>query len=307
MGNKKFDVDQWKAERTAKLATAKEALQRGLSAIQTGDDWRALLEGLARLGKFSPLRYSFANQVLLVAQGADLRGVGGFDAWKRAGRSVRKGAKARVVLAPVTFKVSREDRETGETIEVLGRMFRTISVFDYSQTEGVELKAPELPRVDAPEAFENSIETLRAVALALEGSPVSAITFVESSLNGANGWYDRLSREIVVVTGSRSRADIFRTLVHETAHAILHGNADHHERPVKEVEAESTAFVVAHALGLETGCYSFPYVAIWAQNGGDAAEKIAARVGDRIMHAAGLILDALTGAEQEAPALRQSA
>ena len=33
-----------------------------------------------------------------------------------------------------------------------------------------------------------------------------------------------------------------------------------------EVEAESTAYLVAHAWGLDTTDYSIPYVAHWAQS-----------------------------------------
>jgi hypothetical protein len=272
-----------KSPRAEKVAAAKEALERGLAALQSGDDWRRMLEAAATLGKFSPGRYSFSNQILLLAQGADMRGVGTFKAWLDAGRPVKKGAKSHSILAPVPFKrtATRQNESTGadETVQVNGLAFRTLAVFDYSQTEGEELTAPELPRIDAPEVFERSVEILREIALGLEGSPVSAITFVENSDRGADGWFNRTTREIVVVTGGRPRADVFTTLVHEIAHSILHGAEDHHARPVREVEAESVAFIVSHALGLDTSKASFPYVAGWAQNGGDPASKIVARVG----------------------------
>jgi antirestriction protein ArdC len=97
----------------------------------------------------------------------------------------------------------------------------------------------------------------------------------------------------VVITGETSRAQIFKTLVHEIAHAILHGNADHHARSEMEVEAESTAFVVCQVLGLETGTYSFPYVASWA--GEERAETMVLQSGQRIVRATNRILDALCG------------
>ena len=88
---------------------------------------------------------------------------------------------------------------------------------------------------------------------------------------------------------------MLKTLVHETAHAILHGAGDHHDLPTKEIEAESVAFIVSHALGLDTGAaYSFPYIASWA-SGDDATKRVRAS-GERITKAARSILDALLGA-----------
>ncbi|MGB4646113.1 MAG: hypothetical protein WBH82_00930, partial [Arcanobacterium sp.] len=63
-----------------------------------------------------------------------------------------------------------------------------------------------------------------------------------------------------------------KTLIHEVAHMQLHdptkdGQALGLHRDQKEVEAESTAFLVASAHGLDTSEYTFPYVAGWS--GGD--------------------------------------
>ncbi len=81
--------------------------------------------------------------------------------------------------------------------------------------------------------------------------------------------------------------------MHEIAHALLHGSEDHHARSAMEVEAESTAFVVCQVLGLETGTYSFPYVASWASE--EKAETMVLKSGQRIVRATNTILDALIG------------
>ena len=60
-------------------------------------------------------------------------------------------------------------------------------------------------------------------------------------------------------------------------------------RPLKEVEAESVAYVVASAHGMATGDYSFPYVAAWA--GADGARAIQATQA-RVATAARLIIEA---------------
>jgi hypothetical protein len=60
-------------------------------------------------------------------------------------------------------------------------------------------------------------------------------------------------------------------------------------RPLKEVEAESVAYVVASAHGMAAGEYSFPYVAAWA--GADGARAIQATQA-RVATAARLIIEA---------------
>lgn len=64
-----------------------------------------------------------------------------------------------------------------------------------------------------------------------------------------------------------SEAQTFKTLVHETAHSILHcegGEQVEAEQKVREVQAEGVAFVVCKALGIDTDDYSFGYVAAWS-------------------------------------------
>jgi O-methyltransferase involved in polyketide biosynthesis len=56
-----------------------------------------------------------------------------------------------------------------------------------------------------------------------------------------------------------------KTLAHEIGHALLHEQFDN--RVLAELEAESTAYVICQALGLDTSDYSFGYVAGWAGGG----------------------------------------
>lgn len=62
-------------------------------------------------------------------------------------------------------------------------------------------------------------------------------------------------------------------------------------RKRKEVEAESIAFIVSHALGVDTGSFSFPYVTTWAR--GEDPLNMVARSGHRILSAANLMLKEL--------------
>jgi hypothetical protein len=60
----------------------------------------------------------------------------------------------------------------------------------------------------------------------------------------------------------------------------------------KELEAESVAFVVCHAIGIASDNWSFGYVAGWA-SGGDEAIAAIKTVGGRIQRTADQILSML--------------
>jgi hypothetical protein len=156
---------------------------------------------------------------------------------------------------------------------------------------------PVTKNIDAEEAFTGSVETLRDVALGLGDDVVAAVELRPRGRRDSGvtrGWFDRRTREIVIITGETSRAQIFKTLAHEVAHAILHGNEDHHARSAMEVEAESVAFVVCNVVGVDSGVYSFPYVTSWADK--ENAESMVLKSGQRIVRATNTILDALIGA-----------
>ena len=80
-----------------------------------------------------------------------------------------------------------------------------------------------------------------------------------------------------------------KTLIHEAAHVLLHQAppARHLPRGLKEVEAESVAYVVASVHGMPTDEYSFPYVAGWA---GVEADKAIRGTQSRVNAAAQAII-----------------
>jgi hypothetical protein len=257
--------------------------------LQSGEDWTRALDTQARFH-----RYSFGNCALIRLQCPDATRVAGFNAWKRLGRSVKKGEKGIVVLAPAGPGRREVERQDGTVDEKTWLRFRVAYVFDVSQTEGTPLAAFALPIKLDEESFASTVDELRKVALALPGGVVSAIEVRSREATdprGACGWYNLATKAIVVVTEGVTRAQQFKTLVHEVAHAILHPAGEHHAAPVREVEAESVAYVVCSALGLDSSSYSFPYVSHWAQ--GESAAKLVQQSGERIAKTARTILEAL--------------
>jgi hypothetical protein len=75
-------------------------------------------------------------------------------------------------------------------------------VFD--QTEGKPLQTFRPANLEAEEAFERSVETLREVALSIPGEVVSTIAVRSrepQDPSGAAGWYVPATRTIVVLSG----------------------------------------------------------------------------------------------------------
>ena len=90
------------------------------------------------------------------------------------------------------------------------------------------------------------------------------IYFVDTPGN-KNGIYGHAENEINVYW-RLSPVMILRTVLHEMAHAILHpwpdGVKPENEipRPIRETEAESTAYLVCLHCGLDTSVYSIDYI-----------------------------------------------
>ena len=83
----------------------------------TKDGFPVLLDIMAKTG------YTVRNSMLVMAQNRSVSLLKSFDDWKKAGRSIKKGATGIRISVP---------NESGES------MFRIESVFDVSQTEGKE-------------------------------------------------------------------------------------------------------------------------------------------------------------------------
>jgi hypothetical protein len=291
----RLSKQEWTERAAGKVAQAQETLEAEVTALQSGEDWQRYLAFQARLHNYSP-----NNVMLITAQHAvaysegrvgasEPTYVAGFNTWRALGRSVDKGQHGYAVLAPCRYerqiavdadgnarRLSRgEAPAEGETIErrnVLGG-FRIEHAFDVSQTSGAEVPEPVRPKLlegEAPQGLGASVLAM------IEGAGYQVDTVASAAaIGGANGQTD-WGQRIVLVRSDMDEAAMVKTLIHEAAHVLLHTSAPgmHLPRPLKEVEAESVAYVVASAHGMSTGDYSFPYVASWA--GGDGAKAVQA-------------------------------
>jgi hypothetical protein len=294
-------------------------LVESVETIQSSNDWKALLDFAGRFH-----RYSTDNQLLIAVQhqrayaegrvaGPVPSYVAGFRTWKGLGRSVDKGQHGYAILAPLSYR-ARAARETDGSVRPLSqreeigdgeqlvrgpatlRGFTVAYVFDISQTSGEpvpEQHHPQLLHGQAPVGLHEQLSSF----LRERDFTVSDVPDAEA-IGGANGLTNFVTRTISV------RADIddaarVKTLAHESGHVLLHDPNREPElarlvaahRGRAEVEAESVAYIIGSAHGLDTSSYSVPYVTSWAgvANPADLVRATA----QRVVNAARDVLNAL--------------
>lgn len=244
-----------------------------IDAMVTGDDWKHML-GIAN----SMHNYSFSNMVLIAYQRPGATKVAGYKKWQTLGRQVRKGTKAINILAPIL----RKDDETGET-KCVG--FKPVKVFAIEDTDGPDM--PETPKVELLTG-EGPAGVLAAVKMLIEAE---GFTFALGQPGGEANGVTMYNTKEVIVRDDVDEAQQVKTALHELGHVLMHGPKVKGtiSRAQAEVEAESVAYVVAGALGLNTEPYTFGYVVTWS--GGDT--KLVRATGTKVLKVAERILKAL--------------
>jgi hypothetical protein len=162
-------------------------------------------------------------------------------------------------------------------------------VFDISQTDGQPL--PDL----TPGFLDGDVPTRLWHALVTQVTDQGFVLLRDDAQTpGANGEMNR-GAATVRVRPALTQAQASKTLAHELAHIVLgHGTPECTDpRSRCEVEAESVAYVVMTAAGLDTSTYSFPYIAGWA----DGDLDVLAQTADQVIRAARQVIEHLPAAD----------
>lgn len=240
----------------------------------------ALTSYLTAMSRFH--NYSFGNVLEIARQMPSATRVAGFWTWKNLGRSVKAGQKGIRILAPIVGVRRKKEAEASKDITqqnervLLG--FRNAYVFDISQTDGVDL--PALNEVTGEPG-----ENIGRLAAFLKSKGIQLV-YSEKIAPALGMSY---GGRIALLPG-QSKAETFATLVHETAHELLH-RSDRRTattKTVRETEAEAVAFVVGKAVGLVNEEASASYIQLYEGNASLLAESL-----EVIQQTASVILTAL--------------
>jgi antirestriction protein ArdC len=239
-------------DRSAALA----ALEAGVQAIIDGDAFRAYLDVQAKLHT-----YSLNNVLLILHQRPTASRVAGYKAWQKLGRQVRKGEKGIKVFVPYRFSRKEEQDDGTETTTHGVGGFGLGTVFDISQTDGDPLpEPPSVAELTGETDSARGLTVMLTAYLAGQGIPVTYST----DLGPARGTWSPAERA-VTVAADMSAEQTAKTLAHETARAIA-GHGGQIAREDGEAVAECAAYLVLAHVGIDTGAYSFGYVATWAKD-----------------------------------------
>jgi antirestriction protein ArdC len=249
-----MNTDQAKQLAENALSALIEALEKGRS--------EALRTYLAAMGRFH--KYSWGNCLLIASQKPDATHVAGFQTWLTLRRSVRKGEKGIVILAPMVGKKRAEQEDTTETDQARVFGFRAAHVFDVSQTDGEPL--PEFAETKGdPQDF----------AVRLKGLIAERGITLDYSEKIAPAKGVSAGGAITLLPGM-APAEEFAVMVHEVAHERLHAGARRKEtsKTVRETEAEAVAFVVCQAIGLDTNTAAADYIQLYSGDKATLAEAL---------------------------------
>jgi len=237
-------------------ALAESALDALAAQLEAGHS-ACLAAYLASMARFH--RYSANNILLIHVQRQDATRVAGFSAWRKLGRFVRRGEKGIAILVPMTFRRSgatmadADDTQVSRT--VLG--FKPGYVFDVSQTDGEPL--PTFAEVCGDPG--NHIAALKGFV----ASRAIELSYANGELGAAHG---ASLKGRILLRDDLSPAVEFSVLVHEIAHELLHtgDRRANTSKTVRETEAEAVAFVVSHAIGLNTSTAASDYIQLYSGN-----------------------------------------
>ncbi|MCT3545184.1 hypothetical protein EFR92_07130 [Lentilactobacillus buchneri] len=256
----KPDVKAWKAQLVAQA-------EQQILKLTDSDRFKQYLNTLAKFH-----HYSARNIDLIYAQNPKATQVAGFKQWQTAfNRTVKRGAKAIRIAAPIIKKLTPAEQKRLDTTDeraIVG--YRYLPVFDVSQTSGEPvLSAKDFVKENLAD-HQNVTSLYNAFKDYLNQQTDLKVSEVPlETLNGAKGYFQPSTNEIVIGGDEPDNALKLKTLYHEYAHSQLHGlKSAFKDRPraYQETQAEAVAYVAMQNIGVDTSNYSLGYVATWAKD-----------------------------------------
>jgi hypothetical protein len=235
----------------------RKLLADAVEKLLTSEGWQQYLDTRARFHK-----YSFFNTILINLQKPEATQVGGAKSlWnQKFNRMIKKGEKAIKILAPVMVYEKGEggkpltDEKGKKIISFI--WYRTVPVFDVSQTEGDPI--PEMPLEpitgNSHEEFlyrtEQFVQGLGADVRFEVGDTEIKNTggALTAHINAAQPINAQV-RELICSAAEIAGPDMFGALEDEPTDAE------------KRVITESAAYLVCRTIGLDTAGMTVPFIA----------------------------------------------
>lgn len=277
-------------------------IERMIENIANSTDEASKQEFLTNFLKFSSKfhNYSFANQMLIWAQTKGKADhVASATNWTKLGRNVKDWGTGILIFAPNFKNIEKENSTTGQKEKIQLKFFKMVKVYDVSATEPIPGNKNVFQPISRKDWSKDSNEDIQEITILIN----SLVNWIKGE--NINVAYEELSEEMggyssggkIAINNKFKGINLFSTLVHETAHELLHwlekkSNKKSElgtdsSRKEKEIDAETTAFIVCGHFGFET--QDTPnYLALWQAKG----DEIRARK-QNIHKASKIIIDAI--------------
>ena len=208
-----------------RLKDITDSIERGIQDLFQSDKYAEYLRTMSRFHK-----YSVNNTMLIYMQKPNATLVAGFNKWRdQFERNVLKGEKGIKIIAPTPFKkkIEQEKRDPDTNLPMLDAdgkviteekeikipMFKPVTVFDVSQTDGKPLPQLAADLSGNVQNYEVFMEALRRSApIPIEILPIR---------DGSDGYFS-LDKQKIAIREGMSEVQTVSAVVHEIAHSKLH-------------------------------------------------------------------------------------
>ena len=258
-------------------------------------------------------KYSFGNQMLIWFQKPDATQVAGGKQWfDNFGRQVNNWDAGISIIAPRTFttkdgkdqKARMSPDQWNKVKDKYTRLsFLGVTVYDVSDTtpvegwKGPEGQGPYEPGEWRQDANENVEELTTLINAARQWGKSKKIDIGDEAMAQQQGGYSAGGK--IRINDTYQGINLFSTLVHELAHEVLHqveeAKMKGETRQPKEIDAESTAYIVLQHYGFETK--DTPnYLALWKATGKEVKGRR-----ENIQRAVRTIIEGIDATVSQAP------
>lgn len=223
-----------------------QMLEEGIDNYLHNGQFESYLRFISRFHMYSP-----RNSMLIMLQRPEATMVASFMDWKKKFRRyVRSGEHGIRIIAPIASRPAEEEED--DEPRIVG--FRAATVFDVSQTEGEAL--PELCMQLRDEVADH--ELLFAACSTLTDFEIVRMDLPADTFGVCMHQEHRIG-----IKKDISQSMQLKTLFHEIAHSRLHPYGTELSREMREIQAESVAYILCAHLGIDSGGYSFGYLVSW--------------------------------------------
>lgn len=243
-------AENTKQSNKERLKDITDSIERGIEELFQSDKYAEYLRTMSRFHK-----YSVNNTMLIYMQRPDATLVAGFNKWRdQFGRNVMKGEKGIKIIAPTPFKkkIEQEKRDPDTNLPMLDAdgkviveekeikipMYKPVTVFDVSQTDGKPLPQLASDLSGNVQNYEVFMEALRRSApVPIEIIPIR---------DGSDGYFSLDNQKIAIREGM-IEVQTVSAVVHEIAHSKLH-NQKKIEEPKEAVKYQEVEIFDVPAL-----------------------------------------------------------